>query len=150
MIIKVKSKKKFGEKIFGKSCQLTLWIPWGSKICQNLSISHRFRDKCVYAFYSEIQDGLQKLRANDFSGRSPVDSADTQRTKNVVEIALSQSFPKINASLSFTQIFKAENDFGEKSPDDSVDTLLPRALHTCTIENIERQKQVSHKVCLNI
>ena len=30
------------------------------KCCQNRSISHRFQDKCVFAFYAEIQDGCQK------------------------------------------------------------------------------------------
>ena len=27
------------------------------KFCQNRSISHRFQDKCTFAFYTEIQHG---------------------------------------------------------------------------------------------
>ena len=37
----------------------------GNKFCQNRSISHCFLDKCVFAFYTEIQDGLQKWPEND-------------------------------------------------------------------------------------
>ena len=32
----------------------------GKKFERNHSISHRFRYKCVYVFYTEIQDGCQK------------------------------------------------------------------------------------------
>ena len=38
----------------------------GQKFCQNRSILHRFRDKCDFAFYAEIQDGRQKWWENDF------------------------------------------------------------------------------------
>ena len=68
---KFKMVTKNGRKtIFGKSRQLTLLIPWRSKIRQNHSISHRFPDKCVLA---EIQDGRQKWQDIDFWERSPVD-----------------------------------------------------------------------------
>ena len=51
--------KNDGKTIFRKHRQLTLWIHWGSKF-QNFSMSHHFRDKCVFASYAEIQDGCQK------------------------------------------------------------------------------------------
>ena len=36
------------------------------KFRQNRSISHRFHDKCVFAFYAKIKDGSKKWRGNDF------------------------------------------------------------------------------------
>ena len=36
-----------------------------------------FRDKCVFEFYAEIQDGHQKWQENDFWGKSSDDSVDT-------------------------------------------------------------------------
>ena len=36
------------------------------KFCQNGCISHHFRDKCVFAFYAEIQYGRQIWRENQF------------------------------------------------------------------------------------
>ena len=65
------------------------------KLHQNRSISHRFRDKCVFAFYAEIQDGRQKWRKNDFWEKLPVDSAYTVRVKNFVKINLSHTVFKI-------------------------------------------------------
>ena len=41
-------------------------ITCGSKIFRNRSISLRFQDKHVFAFYAEIQDGRQNWRENDF------------------------------------------------------------------------------------
>ena len=55
-----------GKTIFGESRQMTLWIPWGSNIRRNHSISHRFWDKRVFVFYEEIQDGRPKWQENDF------------------------------------------------------------------------------------
>ena len=59
---KFKIATKSGRKvILGKSCQYTLQIPCGSKIlCRYRSISLCFRDKHVFAFYTEIQGGRQK------------------------------------------------------------------------------------------
>ena len=37
-----------------------------NKFCQNHSILHCFRDKCIFVFYAEIQDGHQKWQENDF------------------------------------------------------------------------------------
>ena len=52
------------------------------KFCQNRSISLRFRDKLVFAFYAEIQDGHQKWRENDFWEKSLIHSGDTLQIKN--------------------------------------------------------------------
>ena len=60
----------------------TLWV---KKIRRNRSVSHRFRDKCVFAFYAEIQDGCQKWWENNFWENSPVESAYTLQVKNFVE-----------------------------------------------------------------
>ena len=38
----------------------------GQKFRRNCSILHRFRDKCINVFYTEIQDGCQKWRENNF------------------------------------------------------------------------------------
>ena len=73
----------------------------GQNFCRNCSISLRFRDKHVFAFNAEIQDGRQKWRENDFCKKWPVDSADT---------------------LGGLQKWR-ENDFPEKLPVHSVDTL---------------------------
>ena len=35
----------------------------GKKFQRNRSISHRFGEKCVFAFYAEIQDGRKKKMA---------------------------------------------------------------------------------------
>ena len=46
----------------------------------------------IFVFYAKIQDSWE----NDFWEKSPVDSADTLRVKNFVEITLSRSVSKIN------------------------------------------------------
>ena len=48
-------------------------------------MSHRFQDKCIVAFYAEIQDGRKKWQKIDFREKSPVESADTLRVKNFCE-----------------------------------------------------------------
>ena len=68
--------------------------PVGQKFCRNRSISLRYQDNHVLRL-TEIQDGRQKWRENDFCKKSPVDSADTLRVKSFVEIALSRSVIKI-------------------------------------------------------
>ena len=78
----------------------------GQNVHQNRSISLRFRDKHIFAFYTEIQDGRQKRWGKDFCAKSPVDYADTLRIKNFVEITLSHSVSEINAFLRLTQKFK--------------------------------------------
>ena len=101
----------------------------GLKFCQNRSIWLRFRDKHVFAFNAEIQDGRQKARQNDICKMSPVDSAATLRVKNFIEITLSRSVSEINVFLRLTQKFKMaaksgiENNFCEKLPVDCTNTL---------------------------
>ena len=76
------------------------------KFCRNRSILLCFRDKRVFAFTADIQDGCQKWRENNFGEKLPVDSADTLWVKNFVEITLSCSVSEINAFLHFMQKFK--------------------------------------------
>ena len=45
--------KQFLQKVANRLCR----YPGGPKFCRNHSISHRFQDKCAFAFYTEIQDG---------------------------------------------------------------------------------------------
>ena len=54
--------KQFLQKVASKLCR----YPAGQKFCRNRSISLHFRDKHVFAFYTEIQDGRQKWPKNDF------------------------------------------------------------------------------------
>ena len=86
----------------------------GQKFRRNCSISHRFRDKCIYMFYTEIQDGCQKLRENNILAKSPVNSGDTLAIKNFNEIALSHIVPDINVFLRFNQKFKMATKNGRK------------------------------------
>ena len=86
----------------------------GQKFRRNCSISHRFRDKCIYMFYAEIQDGCQKLRENNILEKSPVNSGDTLAIKNFNEIALSHIVPDINVFLRFNQKFKMATKNGRK------------------------------------
>ena len=50
-------------KMAAKSCQKAIFCkkspvePAGPKFRRNRSILHHFQDKCVFAFYIEIQDG---------------------------------------------------------------------------------------------
>ena len=82
---------------------------------QKFKILHRSRDKCVFTFYSEIQDGRQKWREGDFCEMSPLHSADTLRVKTFPEIALSYTVSKINAFLRFTKKFKMGAKNGGKA-----------------------------------
>ena len=90
----------------------------GKKFRQNRSISHRFRDKCVYVFYAEIQDGHQKWQQNDFWEKSPVDSADTLPggQKFQPNCCISHRFPDKYAFTFYAEIQDGhqkwqENDF---------------------------------------
>ena len=56
----------------------------------------RSQDKCVFAFYAEIQDGRQKWQESDFCEKPPVDSADNLQVRNYVETTLSQTACQIN------------------------------------------------------
>ena len=55
---------------------------------------HCFQHKCVFAFYSNIQDGHQNTSKNNLEEN---DSRDTNRVKNFVEFALSHTVININA-----------------------------------------------------
>ena len=56
----------------------------------------RSQDKCVFAFYAEIQHGCQKWRESDFCEKPPVDSAHNLQIRNFVEITLSRTVCQIN------------------------------------------------------
>ena len=94
---------KSGRKTnFEESARRLYRHPVSQKFCRNRSISLRFRDKFVFAFNTEIQDGHQKWRENDFCEKSPEAlSADTLLVKNFVEIALSRSVSERKAFLHF-------------------------------------------------
>ena len=104
-------RQKWRENFFQKKSPVhytdTLWV---KNFRQNRSILLCFRDKRVFAFYAEIQDGRQKWRENDFREKSPVHSADTLWVKKFAEIA---PFP-INAFLHLTQKFKMAAKSGGK------------------------------------
>ena len=87
----------------------------GQKFRRNRSILLCFRDKHVFAFNTEIQDGRQKWQENNFCEKSPEDSVDTLRVKNFVEIALPCSVSEINAFLHLTQKFKMAAKSGGKT-----------------------------------
>ena len=91
-----------------------LWV-------KNHSISHHFRDKCAFVFYTEIQDGCQKWWESDICLKSPVDCSYTLWAKNFVEIALSRTVSKISVSTFHAEIQDGcqkwrEGDSCEKSP----------------------------------
>ena len=67
---------------------MTLWIPWVSKI---VSKSLYSRDKSVFVFYTEIQDGREKWRENDFLAKVPYDPAYILQDKNFIRISLSHT-----------------------------------------------------------
>ena len=53
----------------------------------------------VFAYNTEIQDGHQKWRENNFWEKWPLDSADTLQVKNFIKIALVRSISEINEFL---------------------------------------------------
>ena len=95
-----------GKLFLVKNTRRLCRYPVGQKFHQNRSISHRLRDKCVFAFYAEIQVGQPNMAENYFWGKSPVDYADNLQDKNFVEIALSHNVYEIYAFLCFMQKFK--------------------------------------------
>ena len=56
-----------------------------------------------------------KKRENEFWEKSPLNSADTLRVKNFVEIALSRTISEINTFLRFTLKFKMAAKNGGKT-----------------------------------
>ena len=74
----------------------TLWVKNFVVIALSRSVSE------VNVFYTEIEDGRQKWRENNFYKKLPEHSADTLWVKNFVEIALSHSIYEINAFCFFS------------------------------------------------
>ena len=107
--------KSGGKTILGKVASRLCRYPAGQKFCRNHSSLACFRDKHVFAFFAEIQDGHQKWWENDFWEMSPVKSIYTLWIKNLVEIAVSSSIIEINGFLRFTQKFKMAAKTGEKT-----------------------------------
>ena len=97
-------------KIFSRPCR----YPVGQKLRRNRSISLHFQDKRIFVFNTEIQDGCQKWLENDFWEKSSIDSANTLRVKNFIEIALSRSVSEINVFLHFMQKVKMAAKSGGK------------------------------------
>ena len=81
-----------GKRFLGKLTSTLSSYPVGQKFHLNRSISHRYRDKCVFVFYAEIQDRRQKWQENNFWLKSPVDSADTLRAKNCRNCSISHHY----------------------------------------------------------
>ena len=109
---------KMAEELFLGKVASRLQKPCGSKILS----------KSLYLapFYTEIQDGRQKWRENDFWDNWPEDSADTMRIKNFIKIALAHSVSEIKKFYTEIQDGREkwqENDFWGKSPVDSTDNL---------------------------
>ena len=75
----------------------------GIKNFVKITILYHFQDKRAFVFYTEIQDGCQKLRENNFWQKLADDSV---YTLGVIEIALSGCVSEINVFLCFTQRFK--------------------------------------------
>ena len=104
--------KRFLRKLASRLCR----YPAAQKFRQNRSISLRFRNKRIFVFNTEIQDGRQKGQENVFFCEiMPIDSADTLRVKKFVKIALPHSISEINTFLHFTQKFKMVTKSGGKT-----------------------------------
>ena len=70
--------KNDGKMIFGKEYQVILHIRYvGQKFHPYRSNLQRFRDKYIFAFYADIQDGCQKWQENNFWKNLPDDSVCT-------------------------------------------------------------------------
>ena len=92
----------------------------GPKFCRNGSISHRFRDKCILVFNSEIADSPQKGRENVFWGMLSIDFADTPWVKIFVKVSLSHIFIE-----KCVFVFDAEiQDSGQKWRENNFCTYL--------------------------
>ena len=105
--------KSGGETIFAKLASRLCIYPAGQKIRRNHSSLLRFRDKHVFAFYAEIQDGpniggkmiLRKLASR--LRRYPVG-------QNFVEITLALIVSEINMFLRFMPKFRMAAQSGGK------------------------------------
>ena len=95
-----------GKRFLGKVVRKSCIYPTGKKSCRNCSILHPFQDKCIFAFNAEIQDDRQNGGKAIFLEKLPVNSTDTLRVENFVEIALSCTVSEINMFWHFMQKFK--------------------------------------------
>ena len=57
------------------------------------------KDKCMFAFYAEIQNGCQNWQQNDSWEKSPDETADTLWVTNFAEIALSHTVSEFYAEI---------------------------------------------------
>ena len=112
---KFKKAAKSGRKNFQKIASRFCRYPVGQKFCQNCSNTLRFRNKRVFAFNTEIQDGRQKWPRNSFLVKVTSTLATYPARKNFVEIALSHSVTEINRFLRLTQKFKMAAKSGGKT-----------------------------------
>ena len=86
--------KRFLGKVSSRLCRYSL----GQKFRQNGSISHPFRDKCVFVFYAEIP---RWWRESNFWEMLPVDTTDNLWVKTFVEIVPSLTISEILKILHF-------------------------------------------------
>ena len=120
--------KSGGKTILGRSVS-RLQIPVGQKFCQNCSVMLCFGDKRVFLRFTQKFKIVAKSGGKTFfCKKSPVDSADTVRVKNFIEISLSCSVSEINAFFLFYANSRwppkvAGKRFFGKIPVDSADTL---------------------------
>ena len=91
-----------GKTIYGKNCV----FPRALKFCQNHSISHRFRNKCAFMFYEEIQGGHQEWRENNFGHKLAEHSVHTLGLKILLNLLdLSCTMSELKVFLHFTLKF---------------------------------------------
>ena len=109
--------KSGGKTIFAKKSPLdsadTLWVKNFVKIALSRSISKINAFLCLTQKFKMAAKSGGKMFF--FCEIMPVDSADTVRVKNFVEIAQFRSVSEINTFLHFTQKFKTAAKSGGKT-----------------------------------
>ena len=98
--------KNGGKAIFGKSRQMTLWIPWGSKTVSKIYMFLCFVQKFKMAAKNGGKMNFWKSRQM---------ATNTLGAKNFDEIDQSHTISQINASLRLTQKFNMTNKTGGKA-----------------------------------
>ena len=109
----------------------------GQKFCRNHSITHHFRGKCVFAFYTEIQDGRQKWWENDFWETVADDSVYTLGGQKFCRNrSISHCFQDKHVFVYYVEIQNGRFFFGKYGryfwqivADDSAYTLLVKKCH---------------------
>ena len=124
--------KQFLRKVASRLC----WSPVGQKFWRNFSICHHFRDKCVFVFYAEIQDGRQKWRGKPFLKK-------VTSTLSWYEITLSRTVSEINVCLRFTQKFKMAAKRGGKTICEKDTSIL--CWHPVS-QKFRQNRSISHRV----